>query len=278
MESFGPLQHLDSDQLHDTGIISVHGVQVAHTHIIQINTTTASKANAINLGAALAAHASHSIGISIDADVYPEKNAIAVLFKHAYAHIGRENDKTVLLNTTFANKVDKQPASVELPNPRGVVGRFFAFNVPWIRSIGGVPNVINEDLPLTWIAKQQGQEIVPVPDAISVGARPRTLRDKIQVHARGIKGRLQVIHAYPTNQYMLNEALRPAYMKKFPMRLRLLASAIIHNPRSISDRLFQFAIAEIAWIAARRDMRRDPTNPSWEPAPSTKIPRGQLPK
>ncbi len=267
----GPVEDVKDESLLaiDPKVQTVKRVQAGGMQLWHIDTTMQSKANALNLGIDVAIKAGHQIGIIMDADVHPDSDAIALLFGQAYEHLVRNPDDTALLNTTLKNLSDH--SHLKLPNDRFAGGRFLAFDTNWMSETGGVPLVVNEDIAVSRLAIHAGKKITPVPEAAVSGYLPQTIRDIFGQKKRTIISHMQIASLYSETMPDIREyVLQPRYMRPFPQRIRLFASTFLRHPDSMSDRLLQYLVEEIALIQARKEYRGNPNTATWSPLPSTK--------
>ena len=168
------------------------------------------KANALNEGLI---HASHPLTITLDADSYLYKNALANL-------VGRylcDPDNTgavagaVLVSNSRLNFVTKIQewdyfhgiAAVKRLQSlfQGTLvaqGAFSIYRTDVLREVGGWPDCVGEDIVLTWAILKRGYRVGYCEDACSFTNAPTTLKQFIRQRQRWSRGLIEAFkHHWP---------------------------------------------------------------------------------
>lgn len=256
-----------------------------------IETSMASKSNALNIANEYALKQGHDIVLSLDANNYPEPDAVRLVAGTALKNIAEKTDKKIfdasavsqtrkpVLTRMVADAIlgrDPRRETVYSPPPTKVNGWCMAWSTEMFREMGGLPLVGGDDYTLSLLARGHGYEDpIEHTEARSWGLAATGL-DTIRSSARWYRERLQLVdHLKKTNPEVAEVvqefiAAEEARMGPFGNRLLALAKSIGSSPLRSPMHLFRFAHSEIAIIYGRRMYKKVPEAISWEPIGSTK--------
>ena len=251
---------------------------------MHVDTQTPGKANALGIGNSIALKSGYAIAMSVDANNYLEPDAIRIMFSHAHRSFRgkpRAND-TVLLSgrgktetkvSKLKNLIDKASSMqlhlIEVGS--GLVnGWVMAWNIEWMHSIGGPPEVALEDYAMGVLARVKKYKIEQVKEASIWGYGVNSLKGLLNTRARYVRGKLQLldlVHHDPSVVSIIeNEAF---YMKNFPGRLQCLLQKFKRGPLNLPRYVAAFLLWEYALRRGKQDYKQNPTNQSWEKIDST---------
>lgn len=269
----------DSGQRQPAKIARVQNVTFIH-----VDTVTRGKANALKIGNELAISSGHRIAMSIDANNYPEPNALAELYKLANYHFEAEKDSGTVLVSGFAIGV-RRPAFQNLILDRGtnkkrdisegcfsVNGWLMAWDTEWLKSIGGPPQVAIEDYALGVMARLGGFQMRKVPEAVIWGFIPNNFKDALESRIRYIRGRFQLMELFPSTEGIIRADyffMRETFTNRVKSFLEELGS-IKASPFQLMRKIGSFLLWEYALNEGYRQYLDQPLNQSWLPLQSTK--------
>ncbi|MBV6467803.1 MAG: hypothetical protein PGMFKBFP_03174 [Anaerolineales bacterium] len=241
-----------------------------------VETPTAGKANALNIGNEIAIRSDHPLAINIDANNWVEPDSVARLYGFTRRVILDDpKSDTVLVNSQeFSPKKNENMRAT----PRAktmkaeVTGWMFAWSTHWINGIKGFPQNVIEDYSAGLIARSQGRQIAES-DAKIWGYAASTLFDENKEMIRYIYGAMQLMR-----QFEGNALARSILLDDFP-QLRSLKNRISYFLFRKQDRgqPLKYVKGVIRWLKnewfisqARREMRYAPHGQTWRPISSTK--------
>lgn len=251
---------------------------------IHINTSSAGKAHALDIGNKIASQSGHLIAMSIDANNFIEPDALRKMFSHAYSAfrekleardtvlfsgIGKEFLKDSHLKSLLSKVGGARSHLVEVGG--GVVnGWMLAWNTVWMNSVGGPPKVALEDYALGVLARASDFKIEQAEEVNVWGYVNNDFNGLIMTRARYVRGKLQICDYVQHDPSILaiieNEAF---YMKKFKFRVKHLFAKAVASPLHASKYIATFLLWEYAIWRGMRDYKRNPKNQSWEKIAST---------
>lgn len=271
----------DRALLSDKGLAEEYTTQtLGALKFSHLRTTTLGKANALNIGNERARNLSHRVILSMDSDAYIEGDAIRILFGRAYDSIVRSPDGTAVLfgephrelkngySSKVLQQVDKLRKEVSL-DPSVVSGHLMAWDTEFVENHGGVPQVAVEDYALGVLARANGRTLQPVSEAHIWHFQSATWRERMSERTRYMRGKLQ-IQGRSDEEKAIVVGDNPALMGDVPTRLRTLIVAMKDKPGTIPVTILRAALREYTRVAARRALKKDPKNQSWEQITSTR--------
>ncbi|MFA9202190.1 MAG: glycosyltransferase family 2 protein, partial [Candidatus Nanopelagicaceae bacterium] len=216
--------------------------RIGNTSLQHINTSTRGKANALRLGNELAVQSGNPIALSVDANVYPEANALGEIYQTAVEHIEDDaTDRTVLfygdsqrvfrpsLYSRLVLSHMRQPKpDGEVRDLKGANGWTLGWHTDWFTTVQDDIQVAVEDYAMSAMARSRGNHTLKVSDAQIWGYKGSTLVDDFQERSRAMRGMLQLINQDPVMaSWVENDN---AYMRTFTNRSKDLAKRIQASP------------------------------------------------
>lgn len=272
----------DIDELKGTGLDTEYSsTNYGNMTFRHINSSTASKANALNLGNYLAVQKGDKIAVSVDANNFVEPDAVALLFGTAYENIIRNPDGTAVLcaddmhemvnpkTRKLKEHIRKYSKVKEADSEATVSGWMMAWDTEFVKKSGGVPHTATEDYALGVLARVNGRKIRRDNNARIWGYESASLRDHYSQMARFARGKFQLI----AQGGQVGEIVRtddPYFMGEISDRLRIIGNRIKQRPIHAPYLGVKFVVWEATLAKARRDFEKDPRYSSWEPIASTK--------
>jgi cellulose synthase/poly-beta-1,6-N-acetylglucosamine synthase-like glycosyltransferase len=271
-----------------------HVVQPRNSNItfMHIDTSTAGKANVLNIGNKMAREKNHDILICSDSDAFPEPDAVPYLFGDAHREIVEEhgalvlsaNQKFSVSRTSRYRKIKQklrggiglQEGSEVDENKiqRGYVsGALMAWDTKFVEGISGIPEVVKEDYALGIAAlkvKEGGTKRVK--EARVWHFKSTKLRDTIRERARSVQGMRQIMETGDYEEGIILED-RPI-MNPLAERIAFYRSSIrpqdrgsLVAPMALGKMLF---INEIARVQGNWAYRKNPKATTWNSTRSTR--------
>ena len=257
-------------------------VRVGTVEFLHLDTTTPGKANALELGNAVARARGHALAMSLDTNNWIEPDALAVLWGDASRRL-HEGDAALLYATpvpvfrhhrgSLYNRLqrgrDAQPARpeegrLELP------GWMLAWDTAWLDAAGGVPRTATEDFALAVLARAHGRA-VGQSEARVWGYGISTLTDLLRGARRFVRGELQLLALAATDPALRAAADREIlHARPFSSRFRRFWALVRRRPARLPLQLVKWLVWEAGLALGRRDYRRDPRSSSWQAIGSTK--------
>lgn len=272
----------DINELKDLGLDAEYSsTTYGNMTFTRLNTSTASKANALNLGNYLAVQKGDKIAVSVDANNFVEPDAVASLFGTAYESIIRNPDGTAVLcaddihemvnpQTRRLKEHIRKYSKVKQTDSQVIVsGWMMAWDTEFVKKSGGVPHTATEDYALGVLARVNNRKITRDINARIWGYESASLRDHYSQMARFARGKFQLI----AQGGEVGEIVRtddPYFMGDISDRLRTIGNRIKLNPIRAPYLGVKFVVWEATLAKARRDFEKDPRYSSWEPIASTK--------
>jgi len=279
LSSFGRPQEVAPGRFLDAGLRSAQEVSLGALRLLHLDTVTRGKGNALTLGTATAAGAGHPFVLSIDADCWPEPDALPRLFRDAEAQIlggtaavvsgvVRRMIRPTEVPSPFLELLRARAAQPDLPRSDRVNGCLAAWDVAFFTE-HGIPRCRVEDFAMGLVARIHGRTVA-MSEAASWVFAPATLTDMVRTDARFAAGHMQLREMYrdnPRAQALLGELTS---LQGLGERLRHRLEAIRASPRETVPHLLKAVLREAIQLKARYDLWRDPGGTTWVPCGSTK--------
>jgi len=245
-----------------------------------IDTDTPGKANALTIGNTLARNLGDRVVIGLDANTFPDIEAIPQLYGTARKKIAdrkTSDTKTSIVSGNFTDVYNGKringlsprellPSYFPQTEPIVVTGAAMAWDSDFMHSIGGIPETKMEDFSMGVIAEHMGGEVIRS-DATTWRISPRTLDDRIDQLTRYRVGALQLITLFPDVKDLVES--RMFFMKSWKEMLEILQKHISDNSLESHK-----SVVIDAWqeIIMRSDMEfsNNPTDHHWEGIKGTK--------
>lgn len=235
-----------------------------------LETPTASKANALNIGNEFAVGAGHNIAISIDSDQFVEANSIRQLYSESNQLFTNEPGKFV-----FADGIVKQqpPKVVDFQdNIVAINGQMFAWKPSWVKEADGFPLLLNEDYAAGFQAVTHGHGIYHGESTVW-GHSPSTRADKYRLQVRITHGALQLLASLDKGQVWEKSILANDYylLRPFIDRMRYYMQVASWKTLPGVFKIIRRTIYnELSLIDAKIRFYRNPKAKTWKPTNSTK--------
>lgn len=252
--------------------------QVRHglLRFLVVETPTAGKANALNIGNEIAVQNSHFLAMNIDANNWVEPDSIALMYKQArLAILDIRNSPAVIVNAKeYCPTRDTQ---VDVPVKRRiqkaeVTGCMFAWSTRWIDEINGFPQSSIEDYGTGLLALSQGRLIVESDARIWIFS-PSNASDERRQMVRFYYGAMQLANRYkddPIAMRILREdfpCLQPM-LGRFQFHIRRKRK--LGMPGGVIRGVLAWLFNEYLIFRASIKLREDPDGQTWDPISSTK--------
>lgn len=274
------------DIITDAGIqTSYDRVIINNTEFIHLDTTTPGKANALNLGNAIAAFR-NSTALCIDANTFVEPDAVAYIFREAKNLSDQTTNNIKLIMGT--QKYDPLPKPQlpeglqEIPSLSTLTltellpvlinkkesiplrGSFMAWNPKDLQKNGGFPNVANEDGALVFRLRSKGQKVETTEKAIAWEIRPHTLEDRSRTLSRLVRGWLQTITTYPEFEQDIRDLIPNMKDKETGITYQDLLLWQKDHPNVSVDALpYIFELSKTAYQLGKKEFENHPNDISW---------------
>lgn len=242
-----------------------------------IETPTAGKANALNLGNEIALRQDHNIAINIDANNWVEPDSIALIYQCAkQAGIDSPNNKVVLVNALEYCPTRNEQAQVAVKGKTQkaeISGSMFAWSTRWIQQNGGFPQLAIEDYGTGLLALSQRKRIIESSANIWAFSPADDADEKKQL-IRFVYGALQLKRLFRDDQRVTNILMDDfPHLRPWRKRLDYYVLSRVRERKPLLKILRGF----YTWLAnencifeARRLLRRNPSGQTWQPIRSTK--------
>lgn len=252
-------------------------VSCCNIRFIVIETATAGKANALNIGNELAIQSGHRVAINIDANNWVEPDSIAMMYgaaKRSIIDIPETN--TVLINASefCPTKITKTKVPVKKKTQIAEVsGCMFAWSTTWIKENQGFPPQAIEDYCVGLMALSQNKKIVESNANIWVYS-PSNPSDENKEMVRFMYGALQLARRFENNPAAM-KVLYIDFPHLRPLKDRFHSHVISRiqkkmNPMLVLRGTARWVINEYLLLKARQKLRLAPHGQTWEPIQSTK--------
>ena len=271
------------DVLEDEGLNPQFATtRVGNTTFTHIDTQTAGKANAMNIGNILALENEHTIAMSVDANNFLEPESIKYMFADAHSTIIDQpdgtaiiagNDKSIMLPTKtdrIKQMIRRGGRGMGMRSESKLNGWFNAWDTSFVEEIGGIPRVAAEDYALGVAVRRNGRSFHIAQDAGVWGYEANTMRDRIDMYARSVRGKLQILDQNDDpeiERIVLEDA---DLMKPLRDRVKNLAGDMKANKKNAPFLAVKFLMLERGRQRGIKDFHADPKNHSWESIGSTK--------
>lgn len=253
--------------------------RIGNITFAHVETPTPGKANALNIGNAIALGLHHRIAMSVDANNFVEPDVFRHMFAKAYHAFEDPANKTVVISGMDQHVTKQTKLRVLFDRGRHVHnsirndeqfvnGWCMSWDTYWLQEIGGMPQVAVEDYALSVYARKDGKKTERVTEAKIWGYNPNNIADLIEQRARKIRGAYQILGTHPTFKQSIGNDI---YVLQEPLsKIRTLKEYIQASPLKLPYYLADLAVWEYAKQQGKRDYSRDPINQSWKPINSTK--------
>lgn len=241
-----------------------------------VETPTAGKANALNIGNEIAWQQTHAIAINIDANNWVEPDSVALLYARAKQTIvDAPGSEVVIVNTSEycpTRGTDIQVSVKQKTQKAEVTGCMFAWSIQWIRENNGFPQQAIEDYGTGLLALSQGKQIVDSDANIWVYT-PVNSSDENKQLVRFIYGAMQLARRFEGNSVAMKILLEDfPHLRPLRSRLEYYLSQYrkIKQPATTLRGIVRWLLNELLILKARQKLRRNPYGQTWEPIRSTK--------
>jgi len=258
---------------------SVKHAKKGSIHYFHFDTATAGKANAQNVVNkwCLDNGQGEELLMSMDANNYPEPEAIARLFKET-TDLVRNDPKFGIISATACEDIQKKSklfkfakskvAGVGNKTEVSVNGWLHAWIPKQIEEVGGVPRIAGVDYAIGALLRLAGRSIYRSSEVRIHGFEPSDWKYRVEQYRRAARARRQLIDYEPQLATMVKEDNH--YMRPFPQRLIELKEWIKTNPTGVPFVLSKWLMWELGIILGNRDYEKNPFNATWTPIASTK--------
>jgi glycosyltransferase involved in cell wall biosynthesis len=240
-----------------------------------VETPTAGKANALNIGNEIARRQGHQIAINIDANNWVEPDSIAFMYGCARQNmIGTSDSDVVLVNAReYCPTRDMQDVPAKQKTQRAEVsGCMFAWSTKWIHQNHGFPQQAIEDYGTGLLALSQKKRIAESDANIWVFSAANSADENRQI-VRFTYGAMQLARSFE-NDPVATEILLEDFPNLRPFAKRWQYYYDQRKKRNIFLRwlraVVKFSFNEFLIFQARHRLRRNPHGQTWEPIGSTK--------
>ena len=252
--------------------------EVCHANIrfLVVETPTAGKANALNLGNEIARQRFHAIAINIDANNWVEPDSIALMFRKAKQSFVDSADSTaVIINASeyCQPRNTQMQVSVKIKTQKAEVsGCMFAWSTQSIHENNGFIQQAIEDYGMGLLALSQRKQILESEASIWVYTAG-TPSDENRELVRFLYGAMQLTRRFE-NDPIAMQILLDDFPHLRPLRGRMevfLSSRLKANqPLLIARGILKWLFNEFLIFKARKMLRKNPDGQTWEPIKSTK--------
>ncbi|MBE0683504.1 MAG: glycosyltransferase family 2 protein [Anaerolineales bacterium] len=241
-----------------------------------IETPSAGKANALNLGNEIARREAHEVAINIDANNWVEPDSIALMYgkaKQTILDVPLSNVVLVNAREYCPTRNTQIKVSVKIKTQKAEVsGCMFAWSTKWINENNGFPQHAIEDYGAGLLALSQKKRIVESDANIWVYSASNSFDENRQV-IRFIYGAMQLARRFEKDAIAL-QILREDFPHLRPLRSRLEYYLFRRGKKrhfmDILRGVIRWMFNEILIYNARRKFRKDPDGQTWDPIGSTK--------
>jgi hypothetical protein len=241
-----------------------------------VETPTAGKANALNLGNEIARQQGHQIAINIDANNWVEPDSIAFMYGCARKHgVDRPDSEVVLVNAReYCPTRDMQTdVPVKHKTQRAEVsGCMFAWSTEWIHQNHGFPQQAIEDYGTGLLALSQNKRIVESDANIWVFSAANPADENRQI-VRFTYGAMQLARSFE-NDRLATEILLEDFPNLRPLAKRFQYYVFPNNRKhsllKLVRAVLRFSFNEFLILQAHQKLRQNPHGQTWEPIGSTK--------
>lgn len=248
----------------------------ANIRFLVVETPTAGKANALNLGNEIARQRDHAIAINIDANNWVEPDSIALMFRKAkQGFVDSADLSAVIINASeyCQPRNTQMQVSVKVKTQKAEVsGCMFAWSTKWIHENNGFIQQAIEDYGMGLLALSQRKQILESEASIWVYTAG-TPSDENKELVRFLYGAMQLARRFENDSIamkILHEDfphLRPLSSRmEFFLSRRLKAN----QPFTVARGILRWLFNEYLIFIARKKLRQNPDGQTWEPIKSTK--------
>jgi glycosyltransferase involved in cell wall biosynthesis len=243
--------------------------------VMVVETPTAGKANALNIGSEIACQRNHPIAINIDANNWVEPDSIAFMYGCARQNIAAPGSDVVIVNAREycpTRETQKDVTAKHKTQRAEVSGCMFAWSTEWIRQNHGFPQQAIEDYGTGLLALSQKKRIVESNANIWVFS-PANSGDENRQIIRFTYGAMQLARSFE-NDPLAMEILLEDFPNLRPFGKRWQYQLFQKRRKNHFVRFIyagvKFLFNEFLILQARQKFRNDPNGQTWEPIGSTK--------
>jgi glycosyltransferase involved in cell wall biosynthesis len=241
-----------------------------------VETPTAGKANALNIGNEIAQQQNHEIAINMDANNWVEPDSVALLYSCAKQFIiDKPGSNVVIVNVNeyCQTRSDQTQVSLRCKTQKAeVTGWMFAWSIQWIHENNGFPQQAIEDYGTGLLALSQKKSIANS-EAKIWGYCVANASDENKEVIRFVYGAMQLAQRFENNPIAM-QILMEDFPHLRPMRSRLInyisQKRRERGPASFAKGILKWLFNEWLILKARQKLRRDPHGQTWDPIRSTK--------
>lgn len=271
------IENLKDPELDEEFATVTHG-NMTLTHI---NTSTRSKANALNVGNSLAYQRGDRIAMNIDANNFLEPDAVGHIYGMAYKTIVEEPDGTAVISgmhqsemlqrglLSVVKRIRNNAKDQDFAPEKRVSGCLMAWDTEFFNKEGPIPPGAIVDYSAGVLARERGRNVKKDENAIIWGYEPNNLPERLKQYKRGARGRMQISARSPEAAKIV-KADFPHLSGKRIERGGQNLKMMLRNPSKIPYIFLKFVMHEYAIAAGKREYWNDPHYASWESLPSTK--------
>jgi glycosyltransferase involved in cell wall biosynthesis len=252
-----------------------YSVRCEGIHAMVVETPTAGKANALNIGNEIACQRNHRIAINIDANNWVEPDSIAFIYGCARQNMDTPNSEVVIVNAREycpTRETQKDVTAKHKTQRAEVSGCMFAWSTEWIRQNHGFPQQAIEDYGTGLLALSQKKRIVESNANIWVFSAANSADENRQI-IRFTYGAMQLARSFE-NDPLATGILLEDFPNLRPFGKRWQYQLFQKGKKNYFVKFIRatvkFLINEFLILQARQKFRRDPHGQTWEPIGSTK--------
>ena len=272
-----PTETILPDSAYDSERLDL-AYQVCQNRIrfIVVETPTAGKANALNIGNEIARQRTHKIAINIDSNNWVEPDSIALLYGRAkQVLLDVPESKVVIINTSEycpTRNTQTRVSVKEKTQKAEVTGCMFAWATQWVHDNNGFPQQAIEDYGTGLLALSQGKEIADSDASIWVYSAANFFDENREL-IRFIYGAMQLARQFENDQVAM-QILSEDFPHLRPIRSRLeyylFRTRNQRQPARFIKLIMKWLFNELLILKARQKMYSDPHGQTWDPINSTK--------
>lgn len=278
----------------DNGLRStVHAFGSGNRKYLVIETSTGSKANALNVANDYALNMGHEICMNLDANNLVEPDTIMNVLRLTESEVVRGNKFFVDAHPISQRKensagtAEKYLSALAGINPdkinvhelkvTSISGWCVAWNPAKLDSLGGIPHKGGDDYALGVICRAMGYEDVNVHADSRVWGFAPSVKDRFRGASRWARERLQLIDYADENlNPFVAQNVRSILASERNMgksiveKVFSLAKDVKSTPTKAHKTIARFVIQEIGSYFGQKEYRKNPLRKSWTPLESTK--------
>ncbi|MBT3341300.1 MAG: glycosyltransferase family 2 protein [Planctomycetes bacterium] len=273
------------DVYQDEGIAQpIMAIRSGAFEFVHLDTTTAGKANVLNVGNRLALALGHQVACSQDTNNWIEPDALACLFGDAQRRFFDKPDGTAMIYGhpvalfrdhpgSIYNKMQKRVEGMPVPAEEEKLclpGWMMIWDTKWLAESGGVPHTATEDFALAVLTRGMGRNI-GLSTARIWGYNISTLGDLLEAGKRFVRGELQLVEYWKGNEKMSKQVQTELlHSANFFRRFGDLIARTRKQPLRLPVHLVHWMLWEVAYRQGIADFKANPHSSTWAPISSTK--------